>query len=465
MSARLCFLAVLILVAPPTEIARGQTRIDTLRKIYGTIQYQDPTGHAIDAWVVEDRALIGDIVNQLLTNRGLRKEDGSGIDSSDTKMIEAALEDNRVALVCKKRCFDEELASLNAVVEDSPRLAPLDDWVYLSEKLEGAPYNLYERLKRRGYRFTSLAQHKPESSQSNTFDIILDFMNPEIMFWSLPSKQDRRWCISAFGILGNDYLDLPFWFKGTMTVGGKITLIDSTGIARLDGQSKRFSIFVGWEGPVNFRVDNSFSTAMTKARRLIGSSQNIYFGASYVPSFNWPHTTASSNGYLELAFIGSLKIGEKKQNDFPENFPNSFYSVNNSVTVSGKLRHLFFNLFDVGAGISWHSLSFFERPRPDTDAKLDERFSSDHYIPFLEFGVSKAGPLLQYDISAQLNANVSRGERSDPGYGFFAFKSSIMLSNAFGFDFRYFKSLRPADLPPWQYDDYIVFSPVIRINY
>jgi hypothetical protein len=436
----------------------------TLRRIYKSLQYQDYRSDITETWRVLDEDLIRDLVSQLLRVDAIIGKGCSFLSAGDRKTIQTALYENRLTVICRRRYFDDQIGSLEIGVRDSPDIVPIEieDWVYLSDLLGT---DLYERLKTKDYRFASLTRPNFDRSKFYYYDILLHFLNPEVTFWSLRSGTDSRWSLSAFSILGDDYLDLPFWFKGTVVVGGKITFFDSTGFRRSDRNQTKWSISVGWEGPINFRVDNSLSIAMTKGRKLVGSGQNIHFGVTYVPSFNWPAIKRNSDGYLELGLTGSLKISEKRQNDFSADTPTSFYSVSNSVTVSGKLKHLFFGVLDLGGGISWHDLSLFERPKPDTDAKLKQQFRNDHYLPFLELAVSKEGGLLQYNISAQVNGNASRGDGSGPGYGFFVLKSSVTLSNAVGFDFRYFKCLKPANLPVWQCDDYIVFSPVIRINY
>jgi hypothetical protein len=53
-------------------------------------------------------------------------------------------------------------------------------------------------------------------------------------------------------------------------------------------------------------------------------------------------------------------------------------------------------------------------------------------------------------------------------YGFYGAKIKFMLSDIFGIDIRFAKSFGLDDAgynQPWRDDAYIVFSPVLRINY
>jgi len=144
----------------------------------------------------------------------------------------------------------------------------------------------------------------------------------------------------------------------------------------------------------------------------------------------------------------------------PVSTPDPFYSIRNTITASYDIRHASIagssNLFDFGGGISWHDLHRYSRM---TGQLKEIESKKDNIIPYVEAGISQDGDLLHYSIGGELNVNVSEG------YGFFVFKSFLVLSNTIGIDFRYFKALDSSKLTPWQYDNYVVFSPIIRINY
>ena len=79
----------------------------------------------------------------------------------------------------------------------------------------------------------------------------------------------------------------------------------------------------------------------------------------------------------------------------------------------------------------------------------------------LEFGVSKTSGLLQHELHLLVGISPDK-------YGFYGAKIKFMLSDTFGIDVRLAKSfgLETAKyLQPWREEAYIVFSPVLRINY
>ncbi|MDP3830781.1 MAG: hypothetical protein Q8Q47_05900, partial [Ignavibacteriaceae bacterium] len=53
------------------------------------------------------------------------------------------------------------------------------------------------------------------------------------------------------------------------------------------------------------------------------------------------------------------------------------------------------------------------------------------------------------------------------GFGYYGLKTKVMLSDTFGFDVRFYSAYNSdlSKFPVWREESYIVFSPVLRINY
>ena len=82
-----------------------------------------------------------------------------------------------------------------------------------------------------------------------------------------------------------------------------------------------------------------------------------------------------------------------------------------------------------------------------------------HY-PFIEFGVEKIGGLVQHHITTIIGYDFYKK------MGYAGVKAKIMVSDILGFDIRYFNSINFQNYNKnWRSDSYLVFSPVLRINY
>ena len=152
---------------------------------------------------------------------------------------------------------------------------------------------------------------------------------------------------------------------------------------------------------------------------------------------------------------GSVALHEKKL--YAASIPDTFYTVRNYLTLAAYLKHA--GLFNFGAGITWHDIHQVLHFTPEGEPLRRVGPTTNNLLPFVEVGISQDGSLLQYGITTQVNYSPTEN------YGYFVVRTSLMLSNTVGIDLRYFKAIRSDGLPPWQYDNYIAISPVIRINF
>ena len=71
----------------------------------------------------------------------------------------------------------------------------------------------------------------------------------------------------------------------------------------------------------------------------------------------------------------------------------------------------------------------------------------------------KNGDVIQHKIDLFFGYNPE-------SYGYYGFAISVMLSNTFGFDIKMSNSFGLTNVNYlWRMDSYLVFSPIIRINY
>jgi len=439
--------------------AQIDTSSDNLWRIYQMLEYKEGTNS--ETWFVGDRGLVRDIISRLLARGAVRDLHRNALSSQARHDLNSLLNQDYVEVMCVRRFDREDIEKLvlfspqDPAVTDS--IAPIVDRVML-EKFLGT--ELYDKVKSKDYPVNGTSDRRVESQRQKTFDLYLHLFNPRFMIWQdtqlIPDAPDpmrrpvkqRQWAVSLFAQMGHDYLSLPSWYKSGIIGGLKVSYIDNTAYVMKDKDYENFSIWVGYDESMNFSMQQSkpgSSNSFFKDRVLQGSGAAIFVRGTWIPKYDYPGV----GEYLKFAVEGAVAITEKK--GYGVTVPDSFYSVRNYLSVQGTLRHLL-GIVDIGAGISWHDLQKIRRtPEPITHLEP----TSNNFIPFIEAGISQDGSLLQYAISTQFNIH--------DGYRYFIVKSQLMLNNWIGVDVRYFSGF--GNIPSWHYDNYILISPIIRINY
>lgn len=440
-----------IVVAP---ILFSQTR-EEVRTIYNNIEYNTAGYEDIQpTWVVLDPNLVREIYVKLMNKNAFKVGDARPSADLMKKRLEE-LQEGKVGVVCKQRYYDDQLEKLQFVSfgDSTPVFDAIQDYVYMKDVLG----EVYGTIQKKDYPHKDVTKGLYDSRQRYYYDLNFNLLNPEIMFWSTTTSafQRNRWLLSIFGRFGNDDIDLPFWFKGTVIAGLKITYLSNVELN--DREYSKSSIYLGWEEPISFSIGTAsgrFVRQVFKSPLLFGSGSNLFSRLTISSDYDYTGWAR----YRMLGVEGSFAVIDKDQ--MPVSTPDPFYSIRNTITASYDIRHASIagssNLFDFGGGISWHDLHRYSRM---TGQLKEIESKKDNIIPYVEAGISQDGDLLHYSIGGEFNLNVSEG------YGFFVFKSFLVLSNTIGIDFRYFKALDSSKLTPWQYDNYVVFSPIIRINY
>jgi hypothetical protein len=453
-----CALACVAILAVPCR-AQIDTTSENLWRIYQMLEYKEGTN--TETWFIGDRGLVRDVISRLLARGAVRDLHRNALSSRSRHELNSLLNEDYVEVMCVRRFDRDDIEKLVLYSPQDPGvtdgIAPIVDKVML-EKFLGT--ELYDKVKAKSYPVNGTSERRVVSQRQKSFDLYLHLFNPRFMIWQdtqlIPDAPDsirrpvrqRQWSVSLFGEMGHDYLSLPSWFKSGMIGGLKVSYVDNTAYVMKDKEYEKFSFSVGYDESINFCVPQSkpgSSNAFFKDRILQGSGAAIFVRGTWIPKYDYP----GDGQYLKFAVEGAIAITEKK--GYGANVPDSFYSVRNYLSLQGSLRHLF-GIIDVGAGLSWHDLHKIRRfPEPIT--RLEP--TTNNVIPFVEAGISQDGSLLQYAISTQLNIH--------DGYRYLIVKSQLMLNNWIGVDIRYFNGF--GGLPVWHYDNYILISPIIRINY
>jgi hypothetical protein len=436
--------SLLLLAAIPLgqTLAADET-LGRLDSIYTQLIKLDAGMFPPEEWAITDVRIIREILYQV-------QNSGRLLDQRHQRLSRDA---NRVEVICRKRIHDDEIQTLFLItITPSGRdTVTLEDFVFIRGVLG-------QELYRTVQGFQGTGKDDFEADLARATDLYLHPLEPSVQLWSTqPRGAGAYSAVSMFGRLGNEALDLPFWFRGTMIGGLNLTYVDHPSAVR-DPDYYLYRIKVGIEEPVNFSVPQTAvpsPNSLYKNRRLEGSGTAVFLSGSYTPWTRVPFLGIDTAGFVRLNLELSVALQEREK--FSPRLPETFYSIRNALVLSAEVKRL--GVVNLGAGLAWHDLHHFSRVElPDDGASRIEP-TINNVLASLECGIGEDGGLLQYDIRTAVHYSLT------DGYGFFVVKTVLMLSNSFGVSVSYFKAFRSDNLPPWHYDSYIVFSPIIRINY
>jgi hypothetical protein len=279
------------------------------------------------------------------------------------------------------------------------------------------------------------------------------------MFWNTTSSGRNKYLFSAFGKWGSDEIMYPGWFLGEFVAGGELTYYESISN---DQRKYLYDIRIGTALASSRPFLGDFAPGQGK-KLLQPSGQSVYFRASGdILKF----LIDGADGYY-LTLEGKYSLNEFKTRDFTFNGTDTLYSVRDYFCVSATKRDLadFGDLgsLEVTAGIATSDIYRYLLDPKNTklvDIDKTKTFMNKfiHNV-FGEVGVFRTGGLIQHDVSILVSGNTD-------GFGVVGVKAKFMLSDQFGLDFRVMKGFGlDTKKQPYRTDSYIVFSPILRINY
>ena len=411
-------------------------------------------------WKIDDVNLTSEILQKLINNKKLKSNNnGNGKDIDSIQILELweAVHEGNVDIICRMRQYDNQVEQLEFLVDGNPKYKPINDWLNIRDALTESTYEI---VKSRNYAYTDISKRDYINSNDN-FSVILSTLHSELVVSTL-ELANKKGILTAYYELGNDNINLPSWHKGSINVGLKYKLVPYRGSGNMNFE--RFSVALGWDGPINFSVGNDFVPGfmenMFSRRLLFSTSDNLFIGLSFSPKksdpepFNWMAIDDSNGKFVQLNAEASLPIFENKEN-LPLNL-DKFSSVRGYFSLKGRVCNLW-DFFNIGASFSYFQLYNFSELSPINELSL--LGSKKHYLFSIEPAISREDSPICYNISPQINFDVVNGQK------FFVLKSRLMFFGAFGIEFNYFESISKKISSSWQYDNYIVISPIIRINY
>jgi len=201
----------------------------------------------------------------------------------------------------------------------------------------------------------------------------------------------------------------------------------------------------------------------SSGRKLVNSGTGFYLkgGGKF---FKGKDTDLSN---VDISLTTYFTIGTDKGADFKVPLGTKFFTTRNYVDLFIKQDDIA-RLSDWGAvfagiGVSATDVKYLQitsmtEAPTIADSKFDNGF---RYSVNSELGLANIGGLLSHSVGVILNYNISEET------GYLGLKANLMVSNVFGFDFKIMTPIRmsSASQPAYRPDTYLVFSPIIRINY
>ncbi|MDP3830519.1 MAG: hypothetical protein Q8Q47_04570, partial [Ignavibacteriaceae bacterium] len=247
--------------------------IKELNNIYSNLEYNTIAFDDLKRkWIITDPIFIREIFNRFVVNNALRRNYRK-VTIEEIKQLAEDIYEGRLLIDLRQRYYDDEVEFFaflpeNEIDKKEPKLLfdPIVDPYYLNEILGN---KLYERIKEQTYALNVLTKEDYDVKTGYFFDVNLNIMEPEIMFWSTTSNYRNKYLLSAFGKWGNDNIFVPGWNLPNYVFGFGITYFQS-----LSNNPRNFTykVRLGIGSP-----SGQVYKPVTAKQKLYNSGQNIYF--------------------------------------------------------------------------------------------------------------------------------------------------------------------------------------------
>lgn len=422
---------------------------------YNTIAFDDLK----NKWIISDPLLVREVFNRFVVHNALRLK-GKPLTHNEIRMKSLEIQGGNTLIFLRKRYYDDEIEYFaflpySELYKQNPQLLvdSVDDGFYLRSIIG---QRLYKKLQERSYFFSGVTKDVFDVRAGYYFDIYLNLIEPHLMFWSTTSKERNKYLLSVFGQWGNDNIFMPGQFLRTYTVGTKLTYYD---VISSEPGDYSYEVSVGIGLPSN----NMYVSALPKTANLLKSGQDIYIKLSGQPFETlFPKF---ENFYMDVEL--GYNVIDYNFKDYGINRQYDFYSFKDYFSIKVRKRKIFnvFNLgqFKASLGVSTHDI-YRLRIDPTISDVIDLEPNKDFMNKFVHYvigsvGIEKFGGLIQYDVDINFGYSME-------GYMLGGVKALFMLSDNFGLDLRYYQTLGFSKTEqPWRTDTYLVFSPVLKINY
>jgi len=445
-----------------SQSVKDSIKISRLNLIYRNLEYNTTAFNDLkNKWIITDPIFVREIYNRFIVKNALKlngKKPSLEVLKEKTKDIYSG----DVFIELRRRYYDGEIEKLRFFTESKLDTSEADyffdsinDNVYLREVLGEV---LYDNLKKQFYAHNDLTKSYFDNKLAYDYDIYFHITNPSLMFWGMTTDSKNKYLLSLMGKWGNEKIAFPGWYYPDYIVGFRLSYID---YLLNNEQYNTYSLNIGIGLParqITFDYNkDSFG------QRLFHTGANIYVGLEGYP-FKF---IGEKFKRIKLSIYGMFSVTEFQTKDFTLNYISQFYSNRNYVTLFFDYRDIFnlmdFGWFHAGLGVSSFDVyHYFYDPLKnnllDLEPSVKNKFDN---VINAEIGIANNKGLFQHDVSLNFNYVFNKG------YGYAGVKTHFMLSNTIGIDFSFYQSFmfNTKPLPFYRLDNYIVFSPFLRINY
>lgn len=439
-----------------------EEKIQYIEKIYRNLEYNTMAFNDLkQTWTLTDPMYVREIFNRFIVNNALRIN-GKKPSSDSLKSLVNDIFEGYVFIELKKRYYDNEIELLrffteSSIGKDTVRTYYFDeitDPVFIKYILGE---KVYEDLKSRMYSHTDLTKSYYDSKEGYKFDILMNVHNPRLRFFNLTTNDKNKILLSFIGKWGNDYALLPGWYDPHYIVGLNISYIDFIINNR---PNSTYNIEFGLSVDAKWPSLNFSDTEYGRRVFSSGSGFFIHFDGNPLKFIS------KKLEKFDLLIEGKFAVSTYQTKDYNVKYISQFVSNRNYFNFMLKYKEIA-NIMDLGtfnAGLGVASLDFvnyYLDPQKINLIDLDKDANVFKTMLVAEAGVDNFAGLVQHKVYLQFNYDFN------DSYFYVGLKTNIMISNTLGFDFKYFRALaKPSGgLPYFRFDNYLVFSPIIRINY
>lgn len=447
----------LLLLNFPNIFVFGQNNQDSikneisyLKNIYNNLEY-DTRGFddVKEKWIVSDKNLVRTLFNQFIVNKLYP--------SKDIFLFNRNISDGNIYLKITKRYFDDELEKIEFKTYKHTS-------VVLPKKIDGfflrvlVGSDVYKKIKDKSYH-TIITKKEFQKPSIYNYDILLSTLEPEVMFWQATTSNindqiQNKYLLSFFGKWGNDNLMIPGWFASDYIGGLKLTYKKD-----ILKRNSIYSLAIG----TNFKSGDPFPNIMP-SKPIFFSGRSIYFDF-------WGNLKKDLNLNIE----GKFRIQEytRQKYHYISQRHRVFYTVKNYMVLNLEINKLTsiplpggatFGTLNATVGFSFFDLEHLQFIPTEiniihldnVDENIFKRIQKNFNI---DFSIKSPEGFFKYQINP-LFINYNLGNK----YGYLGIKLKALLNDTFGIDVRFFRKFS-GNIPAWRNNYYIVFSPILRINY
>jgi hypothetical protein len=444
----------------PEAVAR---RLERVEKIYRGLEYNTTSFNDLkQKWIITDPTYIREIFNRFVVKNALRIN-GRKPTIAEIEKNAQHIYDADVFIDLRRRFYDDEIEVIRFFRE--PKMAtadssdyffdPVTDYIFIKDILGN---ELYQDMKKQMYALNDITKTSFDYKPGYNFNIYMHLYRPEVMFWSTTTDDRNKYMVSAFGNWGNDHISFPGWYLPDYVAGFRLAYADSiVNSVPIVTYTAEAGIGIPTIFP-DLGMQNTDS-----GRKLVNSGTGFYLKTD--GKFLKAATPSLSN--LNISLETYFTVGTKDGIDFKVPVGSRFFSNRNYVdlffTEDNIVRLSDWGTFYAGIGTSAFDVKYYEvTSLTNVPSLAVSNFENGfRYAVASEIGLHNTGGLLSHNVGVLMNYNISEET------GYLGLKASLMISNVFGAEFKIMSPIKMSSKasPAYRPDTYLVFSPIIRINY